>query len=773
MKALKWVLIGVGGLIVLVIAAVVIFVATFDPNEYKPRIVELVKQQTGRTLTVEGDIGLTFFPKLGAAIGKVTLSEPKGTRTFAQVEEARVAVALLPLLSKRVIVDRVTLRGLTVDLVRYKDGRTNFDDLTGQGAKPEKPAEQPGQAPAGSPLAVDVGGITIDGAAIGWRDERAGTNVRLSNLTLETGRLASGESGKLEFATRVQGTQPKANLQITLETGYRLDFEAQAVALSSLDLKTAGDAPGVAGLDARLQGKTIDLDGKAGRVTLADVELTAKSKDGLEARVSVPRLQAAPDKAESQAIAADLKLATPDRTVTAKLQVPPFTASGKQLRLSKMDVQFSAKQADLAVEGTLATPVTLDLQAQQGALPGIAGELTLSGSKIPNNSLKAGVKGSAHADWAKQNGSGDLAIKLDDSNIQAKLAVAHWSQPAITFNLAADRLNVDRYLPPSKPAASGAAPAPSGGTQPEQPLDLSALKTLNATGSVRIGALQVSNIKAEQVALDLKATGGRLDLSPMSARLYQGTLAGGVNVNANDNRFAVKQTLSGISIGPLLRDAASKDLLEGRGTVTLDVATVGATATQLKKALAGTAGLQLKEGAIKGIDIPGTIRRGMSLLGSKSAIEERAQGGAKTDFSELTASFSIKNGVAHNEDLQAKSPLVRLTGRGDIDIGEGKMDYVARASVVATATGQGGKELADVAGVTVPVRISGPLANLNYRLDVAALATELAKGRVQHEIQRRLGGKPGGQTGGQPGGQAGDGAGALGDTLRGLFQKKP
>ena len=117
------------------------FAATFDPNAYKPRIVDLVKQQTGRTLTMDGKIGLTFFPKLGAAVDKVTLSEPNGTRAFARVEEARVAVAILPLIRKQVVVDRVTLKGLVVDLVRYKDGRTNFDDLTGQPARPDKPSE--------------------------------------------------------------------------------------------------------------------------------------------------------------------------------------------------------------------------------------------------------------------------------------------------------------------------------------------------------------------------------------------------------------------------------------------------------------------------------------------------------------------------------------------------------------------------------------------------------------------------------------------------------
>src|SRR5512134_245487 len=140
MKALKWVLWIGGGLILLVIVAVAIVAATFDPNQYKPQIVDLVKERTGRTLTMDGKIGLTFFPRIGAHVEKVALSEQKGTKTFARVEDARVAVALLPLLSKQVIVDQVTLAGLAVDLVRYKNGRTNFDDLLGEEKPPAKPA---------------------------------------------------------------------------------------------------------------------------------------------------------------------------------------------------------------------------------------------------------------------------------------------------------------------------------------------------------------------------------------------------------------------------------------------------------------------------------------------------------------------------------------------------------------------------------------------------------------------------------------------------------
>jgi AsmA protein len=769
MKTLKWVLYGVGALILVIVAAAVFFVATFDPNGYKPRIVELVKQQTGRTLTVDGRIELTFFPKIGAAVGKATLSEPNSATMFARVDSAHVAVALLPLLSRQVIVDRVTLTGLAVDLVRYKDGRTNFDDLTGHAAKPGKPADTPRQTTQRPPLAVDVGGIVMQDTTIGWRDEGDGTNVRLSNVTLKTGRLASRLPGKLELAARVEGAQPKASLQFNMETGYRIDLETPAVALSSLDVKVAGNARGLTGIEARLKGEAVDLDSKAQRVTLSRVELTAKSKDGLDAKVAIPRLELAPDHAESQAIAAEVTLATPPRTVSAKVQIAPLAAKGKQIQPSRLDVDLTAKQGDLAVQGKLATPVTVDLERQQAELPGLAGDLTVSGKNIPDKS-KATVNGSARADWRTESASADLVVKLDDSNIDAKVAVAHWREPIITFNVVADRLNVDRYLPPSKPDAAqggrpaGGAPAAGGGARDEQPFDLSPLKSLNAMGHARIGALQVSNVKAEQIALTIKAAGGRLDIHPISATLYQGALAGSAAVNANDRSFTVKQQLSGVNVGPLLRDATDKDLLEGRGAVTLDVMTTGTTVTALKKALTGSASLALKDGALKGIDIAGAIRAAQAMLGSKSALEEQARSGAKTDFTELTASFVIKNGVAHNDDLQAKSPLLRLVGRGDIDVGEGTMDYTARASLVVTATGQRGQGLGQLAGVTVPVHATGPLAKLTYSVDLQSLATELATGAVQREIERRVGG-------GKAGSQQGSGLDAVGNALRELLGK--
>ena len=418
--------------------------------------------------------------------------------------------------------------------------------------------------------------------------------MRLSEVNLQTGRLTSGVPGTLKLSARVAGEQPKANLRVSVDTGYRLDLATQAVALSSLDVKATGDVPGATGLDARLKANTLDVDSKTSRVALARVDLTAKTKDGLDATVSIPGLQFAPDHAESQAITGEVKLVSPERAVEAKIRLTSLTAKGKQLQLSRLDLDLSAKQGDLSAQGTLATPVTLDLDKQQALLSGIAGDLTVSGKTIPGPPVKAAIKGMARADWGTQSANADLDVKLDESNIDAKVDVAHWSQPAIGFTVVADRLNVDRYLPPaSKPGASpkgggpGGSAGSGGGAPPEQPFDLSPLKTLNATGSLKVGALQASNIKAEQVVLGIKAAQGRLDVNPVSANLYQGTLAGTLGVNANDNSFVVKQKLVGVAVGPLLRDVASKDLLEGRGTVVLDLTTTGTTVTALKRGWQG------------------------------------------------------------------------------------------------------------------------------------------------------------------------------------------
>ena len=355
------------------------------------------------------------------------------------------------------------------------------------------------------------------------------------------------------------------------------------------------------------------------------------------------------------------------------------------------------------------------------------------------------IQAAAKADLGRQTASLDLSTKFDESSIQAKLGATKFEPLAATFEVAIDKLNLDRYIP-----AESKEPTGKG----DERVDLSPLKGKTVSGKIAVGALTAKRVKIENVKTEVKLAGGKLDIAPHSANLYGGTVSGAITADANGNRITVKETLQSVALGPLLRDVAQKDVMEGRGNVNVDVQAVGTTVPALKKALAGAVKVEVMDGAIKGVNLADAARNVKSAMGAKQSKPDASQ---KTDFSEMSASFNIKGGVAHNDDLTAQSPFLRLGGAGNFDIGNNTIDYLAKATLAATSKGQGGREVGNVAGITIPVKLSGPLDNPNWNIDYSAL----------------LGGA-GGALGKAAGGvaeTAKKGASGVGDAVRGLFKR--
>jgi AsmA protein len=236
-----------------------------------------------------------------------------------------------------------------------------------------------------------------------------------------------------------------------------------------------------------------------------------------------------------------------------------------------------------------------------------------------------------------------------------------------------------------------------------------------------------------------------------------------------------------VAIGPLLKDAANNDMLEGKGNVALNVTTAGNLVSAMKKAINGVVRVELRDGAVKGIDIPGAIRGMKAKFGGKDA-EGTGTQREKTEFSEFSATFDINNGVAHNEDLSLKSPLIRVGGAGDVNIGEDTVNYVVKASIVGSLAGQGGKELGELKGLTVPVRVAGPYDQLKYKVEFSQMiggkeqveaVKETAKEALKSQLKDLLGGKkeaaPGGDQA-QPAAPAKRPEDELKEKLKGLFK---
>jgi AsmA protein len=201
-------------------------------------------------------------------------------------------------------------------------------------------------------------------------------------------------------------------------------------------------------------------------------------------------------------------------------------------------------------------------------------------------------------------------------------------------------------------------------------------------------------------------------------------VGGTATVDANNNKISIKQNLIGVALGPLLQDYMQKDLVEGKGNVLINVATEGNLPSALRKALNGTAKVELKNGALKGIDLDEVLRNPKELLAKKDDADRGADQSKKTSFTELAASFDIKSGVAHNEDLVARTQTLKLTGAGNIDIGESAVDYLAKATLMGS---KGGESKSG----TLPVRISGPFDALKFKLELSAFATEAVKQEVE------------------------------------------
>lgn len=641
-------LLGIPVLLVLAVAGYI--AATFDTAWLKSELSRQAETRYQRSLRIEGDLKLSFYPSLGVELGQATLSEPGSDVLFASLDSAHVAVRLRPLLSRRVVVDGVEIDGLKANLIRFRDGRLNIADLINQdNAKREEPA---------SPLGFDVAGIRVSRSRLEWRDQTNGQVLVLGDLGLSTGQIARQARGPLSFGASLDGGKSgKARLDVL--GNYVLDLDRRQAAIEQLDLK-------------------VGAQGGGGQM--------------------------------------DLTIAT-----------PRLAWAASQLGAESLSVAITGQTGNKTFKAELASPMTFDIGTSRLALSGLKGAVNLGLPDAPVKVVSLPLQGDIRADFSARTASTRLDTRFDGAVARIGAVAKRFEPFAFSVDLQADALDADKYL---------SAPATGKAAQVDARIDLTGLKALDMTGSLRIDKLKLKNIRMERFRLAMRAAGGRIELSPHSANLYGGSVSGSLSLDAATNRLVLKEQVEGVDLKPLLADALGKDSIQGLGSMALDVVAQGATVTQLRQSLSGNARLRITDGALRGINLAQALRVAKARLGGGQDTVQQARAEEKTDFSELNASFSIQEGVAHGSDLSAKSPFLRLGGAGDIDIGRGRMDYLARATVVASTTGQGGDGLDALRGVTVPVRVSGPFDNLTYRLEIGTLMKEAVREKADAAGQK-------------------------------------
>ena len=325
-KILKYGLLGTSAVVGIVAAGVVYVAATFDPNDYKDRIIKAVKDSKQRDLRLDGNITLSFFPNIGANVGKVSLSEFNSDKQFAAIDSARVSLALLPLFSGQAVVDEVAVSGLQATLVKRKDGTTNIDDLLG--GKEEKTAEK--KTDDKPPAGFDIAAVSIEKTSLTYRDEGTGAQYAIKDLNLHTGRIANGVPGKIDLSASVQANQPRLDITAQLQTTLTFDLDKQSYRLEGLDLQAGGTAFDISNLKLKASGDAnADLSAQEFGAKKFTLNATGvKAKDNFEATLDAPALSLTKGKFSGGKLTLNARLDGASGNIIATLSLPGWSWVG-------------------------------------------------------------------------------------------------------------------------------------------------------------------------------------------------------------------------------------------------------------------------------------------------------------------------------------------------------------------------------------------------------------------------------------------------------------
>ena len=658
--------------------AVVTFLMIAPPTDLiRNQIAAEVRAETGREFKIAGPASFTFFPSFGMRVRDVSLSAPPemGGEPLLTAQSLDVGVRLWPLIRQDIVVDRLVLTKPVFNLRVDAKGRRSWDMAAGP-----------------APVRFAQAGTTITDAPIVVAD--SGERRR---------ELASGELS-LGDVRIIDGTANYSD----------------------------------------------DRHGTSQHVTAIDADIQAPS-------LASPVNAKGSFLSQSEKIAFDAKITSLGDIVNERPAKLALNVAGRPLNVH-FDGTVALKD-DVAAEGSLSGDTT--------SFRTLAEWL---GTRLPRSSGfgAASLTGNLRAGSEAWRFS-DAKLTLDGATATGTIGVITSGQrPHVVADLKVSDLNLDTYEghaspgiqpepapreePPRKRSDSSQpnsiddllvepGPKVKGFTQRDgwsgDAFDLGALDIIDADAKLSLAGLTYGGMHVDnsEVVLVLKDRVLKTTLTDIS--LYQGRGNGVVTVDGTGKEalLAADFSLSDIAAQQLLKDSAGIDWISGRYKGSLSIKGHGASEEALVQSLNGKADFAVRNGAVAGFNLEGALRE----LRDGNLPDFETSPSQKTNFSALTGSFVITDGVAHNDDLKLVSPALHATGSGAIDLPARSLDYTVKPTLIASAEGESGKS--DLAGIEVPIHISGPLDAPKIQPDIEGAIGSQKNLDAVKEFGKKLNGK--------------------------------
>ena len=698
-KLIKIILWSLASLVVIVVLAAILIPVLVNPNDYKDEIAQQVYQKTGRTLTIEGDIDLSISLPLSVSLdlGKTELSNAKGfgEQPFARIDEVSLYVAIMPLLTQnRLDIGEVRLNNMALNLIKNKDGKTNWADLSGEKSATEKETDAKSSTGTAKPAtekasmpAISVAGLSVKDAQISWTDKQNNQHIVLSKANISISELIEDKPFDLEISTLIDSTNPEMKGSFKLSSSPTITLTQQLFKLpkTQLTLDLTGSAlPG--GATKTTLGGDIVFDGLKQLLDINGMKLTSYEMI-INGQFHAAKLDSAPE-------------------YNGKISIEKF--SPKQL--------------------AAALGAALPAMKQEQALSSADAQLSFKGNQ---NNLNIS----------------SLTANLDDTALTGTAAIKNFQKPVYGFDLKLNQLNLDYYAVAAPEQATAKTPAPKAETKktaskgkpataPIFPVET--LRTLNLDGKLTIGQFIAGGAKMTNVVIVLKGKDGLVQLAPLKADLYKGNINLKTTLDARSNtpKLKIINELKGVQIGDLLQDVSGSQEITGTANISANITTAGNDKDRLIKNSNGVVKLLVANGHVKKLDVINTLRKAEAMLKGRSVPTQDQE--QNTKFSELKGTFNIKNGVVKNNDLSSKSPVMELTGAGYADLPKEYLDYTLKVKLLNSLKIDEKSQGTDYRGKEIPYTIKGKFSELKQEANISKVLEQQAKKKVEEKLNEKL-----------------------------------
>jgi AsmA protein len=484
-NALKFAFVAVIGALLLLFAAAAYLFATFDPRDHQDRIVRLVQEKTGRTLHIDGEITLSFWPALGLRLTNVSLTERDSDERFLRIESARVAVEIVPLLSREIVASDLLLSGATLKIVRDANGRLNIADLIG------------GEGP---PPRFDIEGVRLERSAVSYVDVGSEARYELSDLTLAADRLANIAQTPITLSFTARDARPDFNVAVKAQGQLALDIDNRRYALSGAVINCDGRVAALRQFAARVAGDAeAHLD--VGEFGIARLTMSVRGKlreEDLTMNLDAGKVSVRENSAVVEPVRAALDLKGPAGQTAINVALPAATVDGQRASAKNAKLNLALTRGEHSASATMTSDLAAEFRPFTVDLKAVESRFNVSGPHLPLKGVAGVLTGAARVDVAREGLQVDFGGVVGESRVKGHIKASGFAAPVYTFAIGIDELDIQRYM--TNLAASRRKPGPAA----EQASLLEPLAQLPATGTVTVAVLKSGDVSARDVRLEIR-----------------------------------------------------------------------------------------------------------------------------------------------------------------------------------------------------------------------------------------------------------------------------